>query len=53
MELSQKVKIFSQFFIAFLKFTSNPEYFEKKKDESHSLRICEINDSEKADYLNA
>ena len=30
MQLSQKPKIFSQFFIAFLKSTSNSVYFEKK-----------------------
>ena len=29
-QLSQKSKTFFEFFIAFLNFTSNPEYFEKK-----------------------
>ena len=30
MQLSQKLKTFSGFFIAFLKSTSNSEYFEKR-----------------------
>ena len=39
--ISLKKKTFSRFFIAFLKFTLNLEYFEKK-DQSHSLSITEI-----------
>ena len=51
MELSQGQKIFPHYFFAFLKFTSNFEYFEKN-DESHSLSISDINDSERGGYLN-
>ena len=32
MQLSKKVKIFSQFFASFLKSSSNFEHFEKKDD---------------------
>ena len=51
MQLSQKPKIFSQFFIAFLKSTSNSVYFEKK-NESQSLCVSEITDSKRGPYLN-
>ena len=51
MQLSQEVETFSAFFIAFLKSTSNSEYF-RKKDESHRLSISEIIDSERGGYLN-
>ena len=39
--ISQKQKIFSEFFIAYLEFASNLEYFEKK-DEHPSPVISEI-----------
>ena len=41
MQLSQKLKFFSQFFAAFLKSRLNFEYFEKK-DHPHSFCISEI-----------
>ena len=43
--ISQKQKIFSAFFIAYLECASNLEHFEKK-DEHPSLIISEIIDSE-------
>ena len=43
-------KTFSRLFIAFLKCTLNLEYFEKK-DQSHSLSITEIINSETSSYL--
>ena len=43
--ISQKQKIFSGFFIAYLECASNQEHFEKK-DEHPSLVISEIIDSE-------
>ena len=49
--LSQKQKIFSRFFIAFLKYALNLEHFEKK-DEYPSLVISKVNDSERGGYLN-
>ena len=49
-QISQKRKTFSRFFIAFLKCTLNLEYFEKK-DQSHSLSITEIINSETSSYL--
>ena len=49
--LSQKQKMFSRFFIAYLECVSNLEHFEKK-DESPSLVISEIIDSERIGYLN-
>ena len=49
--LSQKQKAFSQFFIAFLKFPSNLEHFQKK-DEYPSLIISKIIDAERRAYLN-
>ena len=45
MQLSQKEKTFSQFFVVFLKSRFNFEYFEKK-DDPHSFCIFEITDSE-------
>ena len=48
---SQKQKIVSWFFIAFLKFAWNLEHFEKK-DEYSSLIISEIIDAERRSYLN-
>ena len=49
--ISQKQKIFSGFFIAYLECASNLEHFEKK-DEHPSLVISEIIDSERVGYLN-
>ena len=48
--ISQKLKIFSQLFIASLVSTLNLEYFEKK-DQSHSLSITEINNCRTSSYL--
>ena len=47
----QKQKIFSGFFIAFLKYAWNLEHFQKK-DECPSLIISEIIDAERRGYLN-
>ena len=49
--ISQKQKIFSGFFIAYLEFPSNLEHFEKK-DEHPSPVISKIIDSERVGYLN-
>ena len=49
--ISQKQKMFSGLFIAYLECASNLEHFEKK-DESPSLIISEIIDSERIGYLN-
>ena len=49
-QISQERKTFSGFFIAFLKCTLNLEYFEKK-DQSHSLSVTEIINSETSSYL--
>ena len=49
--ISQKQKIFSQFFIAYLECASNLEHFEKK-DEQPSLVISEIIESKRVGYLN-
>ena len=49
--ISQKQKMFSGFFIAYLECASNLEHFEKK-DELPSLVLSEIVDSERVDYLN-
>ena len=48
---SQKQKIFSWFFIAFLKCVWNLEHFQQK-DEYPSLIISEIIDAERRGYLN-
>ena len=48
---SQKQKIFSGFFIEFLKCAWNLEHFQKK-DEFSSLIISEIIDAERRGYLN-
>ena len=50
--LSLKQKIFSWFFIAFLKATWNGAHFQKK-GESFSLSISEIIDSKRGGYLSA
>ena len=49
--ISQKEKIFSGSFIAYLECASNLEHFEKK-DEHPSPVISEIIDSERVGYLN-
>ena len=49
--LSKKQKVFSGFFIAFLKFAWNLEHF-LKKDEYPSVIISEIIDAERSGYLN-
>ena len=49
--LSRKQKIFSRFFIAFLKCAWNLEHFQIK-DEYPSLTISEIIDAERRGYLN-
>ena len=49
--LSQKQKIFSGFFIVFLKCAWNLDHFQKK-DEYSSLIISEIIDAERRGYLN-
>ena len=46
--LSEKPKIFSQFFSAFLKSTLNFEHFQKK-DDPHRRCISQITVSEKGD----
>ena len=51
-KLSLKQKIFSEFFIPFLKSTWNIEHFQKK-GESSSLSISEIIDSKRGGYLSA
>ena len=49
--ISQKQKMFSGFFIAYLECASNLEHLEEK-DEHPSLVISEIVDSETVGYLN-
>ena len=49
--LYQKQKIFSGFFLAFLKYAWNLEHF-RKKDEYSSPIISEIIDTERRGYLN-
>ena len=44
-QLSQKQKTFSQFFVAFLKSGTNFQYLEKKYDP-HRVCVSEIMDSE-------
>ena len=46
-----ELKTCSQFLIVFLKSTLNLEYFERK-NQSHSLSITEIINSERGRYLN-
>ena len=52
MQLSEKLKTYSQFFIACFESTLNFKHFEKR-NESHSLSIFGIIDSERRAYLNA
>ena len=47
-----KLKTCSRFLIAFLKYALNLEYFEKKKDQSHSLSITEIINCETGSHFN-
>ena len=49
--ISQKQKMFSGFFIAYLECASNLEQF-LEKDEHPSLLISKIVDSERVGYLN-
>ena len=51
MQISRKLKTFSEFFISFIKSTLILEYFERK-DESQSLSIPKIINFEKGSYLN-
>ena len=46
MQLSQKLKNFSEFFLVFSKSHLNFEHFQKK-DDAHSLFICEATACEK------
>ena len=50
MQLSQKRKIFSEFFFTFSKFKFNFEHFQKK-DDPHSRCIFELTDSEIRGYI--
>ena len=50
MQLSQKLKTFSRFFPAFSKASLNFEHFQKK-DDAHSLFICEATACEKRVYI--
>ena len=50
--LSLKQKIYSRFFISFLKSTWNVEVFQKK-GKSSSLSISEIINSKRGGYLSA
>ena len=50
MQLSQKLKTFSEFFDAFSKCRLNFEHFQKK-DHAHSLFICEATACEKRGYI--
>ena len=49
--ISQKQKIYSRFFIAYLECASNLDHFEKK-DEHPSSVISGIIDSKRVGYLN-
>ena len=51
MQISQKLKTFSGFFIPFLKSSLNLEYFERE-DQSHSLSITEVSTWETSSCLN-
>ena len=51
MQVSQKIKKFSEVYSGFLKSSLNFEHFQKK-DDSHSWGISEITDSEKHGYIN-
>ena len=51
MQIYLKLTTYSRFFMAVLQSTLKLEYFEKK-DQSHSLTITEIINSETSSYLN-
>ena len=51
MQISLKMKTCSPFCIAFLNYTLNLEYIEKK-DQSQSLSVTEIINCERGNYLN-
>ena len=51
MKISRKLATCFRFFTAFLKYTLNLEYFERK-DQSQSLSITEIINFEISSYLN-
>ena len=51
MQLSQKLKIFSQFLSAFSTSRLNSEHFQKK-DDPHSLFISEATDSVNCGSMN-
>ena len=50
LELSQKLKTFSEFFHPFSKSSLNFEHFQKQ-DDAHSLFICEATACEKRVYI--
>ena len=50
LELSQKLKTFSEFFLPFSKSSLNFEHFQKQ-DDAHSLFICEATACEKRVYI--
>ena len=50
LKLSQKLKTFSEFFLPFSKSRLNFEHFQKK-DDAHSLFICEATACEKRVYI--
>ena len=50
MQLSQKLKNVSEFFLAFSKSSLNFEHFQKK-DDAHSLFICGATACEKRVYI--
>ena len=50
-QLSKKLKVFSEIITEFLKSSFNFDHFEKK-DESHSLCISKIIDGETRAYVN-
>ena len=50
MQTSLKLKTSARFFIGFLEYTLNLEYFEKK-DQYHNLGITEIINCETSSYL--
>ena len=51
MQISRKLKTFSEFLIAFLKSTLTFKYFERK-DQSQSLSIKKVINFETGSYLN-
>ena len=52
-QISKKLKIFSEFFTAFVKSPCKFQHFKKKKKiEPHSLYISEIIDCKKPGFVN-